>query len=97
MKKILKQLWAIQMKAFEKGVFSFEIDTRYFDDGDSGALVYIYLEDPGKWVEEHPGEESNGKNYLSVSIYGDGALKARATEWQMQQVRTVADFVGVEV
>ena len=98
MKKILKLLQAIQIKAWEKNVWSFEIDVRWFPDGDSGALVSIFLEEPEKWKEAHPDEESTGVNYISVPIYGDGPkLNGKPGAWHLQQVRTIAEFVGVEV
>lgn len=98
MKKILKLLQAIQVKAWEKNVWTFNIDARWFPDGGSGVIVAIFLEEPEKWEEEHPDQESIGVNYINVQIYGDGPkLNGKPSEWQMQQVRTIAEFVGVEV
>lgn len=98
MKKILKLLQAIQIKAWEKNVWTFNIDARWFPDGDSGVIVNVYLKDPSEWEKAHPDEESIGANYISVPIYGDGPkLNGKPTKWQMLQVMTVADFVGVEV
>ena len=43
MKETLKRLQAMQEMAFEKGVHSFEITARYYDDGEQGFTVAVFL------------------------------------------------------
>lgn len=95
MKKILKLLQAIQIKAWEKGVNSFTLNTRWFDDGDSGVIVSIFLEDDTTWEENNPNVDPMGVNYFNVAIYGK--LNGKPSEWQLRQVQKVAEIVGVEV
>lgn len=76
MKQILIQLQQIQMDAFLKGVHSFNITARQYEDGDKGLHVSIFLR----------GDDSD-EDYQSENIY-EGEI---VPEFKVQRIKAIID------